>query len=48
MDLHENWNEVNDHFRESFNSSFHYAIATVNENGEPHVTPKPRLYSGSE
>ncbi len=39
MDLHKNWPEVKDLFRESFKSSFHYAIATVGENGEPHVTP---------
>jgi hypothetical protein len=39
MDLHENWGEVKALFRESFSSSFHYAVASVSENGEPHVTP---------
>ncbi|MCP5003426.1 MAG: pyridoxamine 5'-phosphate oxidase family protein [Planctomycetes bacterium] len=35
----ENWAEIKKLFRQSFKSSFHYAIATVKENGEPHVTP---------
>ena len=39
MDLHENWGEIKALFRESFRSSFHYAIASIGENGEPHVTP---------
>jgi len=39
MDLNSNWNEVNSLFKKSFKSSFHYAIASVNEKGEPHVTP---------
>ncbi len=46
MDLHNNWHEVKNHFRESFKSSFHFAIATVNENGEPHVTPIGSLILG--
>jgi hypothetical protein len=46
MDLNQNWNEVKGLFRESFRSSFHYAIATVNENGEPHVTPIGSLVLG--
>ena len=39
MLLEENWDEVKRLFGKSFRSSLHYAIATVNENGEPHVTP---------
>ena len=46
MDLHENWHEVKDLFGESFKSSFHYAIGTVGENGEPHVTPIGSLILG--
>lgn len=46
MDLIENWNEVKSLFRESFKSSFHYAVATVGENGEPHVTPIGSLILG--
>ncbi len=46
MDLHENWHEVKVLFRESFKTSFHYAIATVSKNGEPHVTPIGSLILG--
>lgn len=46
MDLQENWDEVKLLFRDTFKSSFHYAIATVAENGEPHVTPIGSLILG--
>ncbi|NNJ97871.1 MAG: pyridoxamine 5'-phosphate oxidase family protein [Gammaproteobacteria bacterium] len=46
MDLHENWSEIKALFQQAFNSSFHYAIASVNENGEPHVTPIGSLILG--
>lgn len=46
MDLHDNWNDVKRLFRDSFRSSFHYAIASVGENGEPHVTPIGSLILG--
>ena len=46
MDIYENWTDIKAIFRESFKSSFHYAIATVNENGEPHVTPIGSLILG--
>ncbi|VAW52449.1 hypothetical protein MNBD_GAMMA06-1212 [hydrothermal vent metagenome] len=39
MDVISNWHEVKSFFKSAFSSSFHFAIATVNENGEPHVTP---------
>ena len=39
MQLKEDWKVIKRLFNRSFNSSFHYALATVNENGEPHVTP---------
>ncbi|MEN8761913.1 MAG: pyridoxamine 5'-phosphate oxidase family protein [Thiogranum sp.] len=39
MQLKENWIDIKRLFRRAFGSSFHYAFATVNENGEPHVTP---------
>jgi hypothetical protein len=39
MDITENWPEVKRLFRHSINSSFHCAIASMKENGEPHVTP---------
>jgi len=39
MQLQKNWVYIKKLFDQSFRSSFHYALATVNENGEPHVTP---------
>ena len=46
MDIHKNWADVKAVFHDSYKSSFHYAIATVNENGEPHVTPIGSLMLG--
>jgi hypothetical protein len=43
MQLEKNWPEIKRIFDKSFKSSFHYALATVNENGEPHVTPSGSL-----
>ncbi len=39
MQIDQNWAEIKQLFKQAFKSSFHYAIATVNENGDPHVTP---------
>ena len=46
MDLTTNWKEVKSLFKNAFGSSFHFAIATVNENGAPHVTPIGSLILG--
>ncbi len=46
MDLITNWKEVKSLFRKSFKSSLHFAIATVTENGAPHVTPIGSLILG--
>lgn len=46
MDLISNWSEVKTLFKTSFKSSFHYAIASVNQKGEPHVTPIGSLILG--
>jgi len=46
MELIANWAEIKSLFKESFKSSFHFAIATVTENGEPHVTPIGSLILG--
>jgi len=46
MDLITNWNEVKSLFKKSFSSSFHFALATVTKNGEPHVTPIGSLILG--
>ena len=39
MQMKENWADIKKLFGQAFRSSFHYALATVNEDGEPHVTP---------
>ena len=39
MDITDNWPLVKRLLGESFRSSLHCAIASVNEKGEPHVTP---------
>lgn len=46
MQLNENWSEIRQLFRQRFQSSFHYAIASVNANGEPRVTPIGSLILG--
>ena len=46
MDIIENWSAVKGIFRDTFKTSFHYAIATVSEHGEPHVTPIGSLILG--
>lgn len=46
MDLINNWKEVKSLFKESFRSSFHFAVATVSDTGEPHVTPIGSLILG--
>ena len=46
MKLEEQWPEIKQLFRQSFKSSFHCAIATVNKDGEPHVTPIGSLILG--
>jgi len=33
------WAKIRNIFQDAFNSSFHYAIATVNQDGTPRVTP---------
>ncbi len=46
MDIDTNWREVKSLINDSLRSSLHYAIASVNENGEPHVTPIGSLFLG--
>ena len=46
MEINENWIKIKQLFRQSFRSSFHYAIATVSEQGEPHITPIGSLILG--
>jgi len=46
MELIANWKEVKSLFKKSFKTSFHFAIASVTETGEPHVTPIGSLILG--
>ena len=39
MEIGKQWGTIQELFQQSFQSSLHYAIATVNEDGSPHVTP---------
>ena len=47
MQVKENWADIKKIFAQSFKSSFHYAVATVDEEGGPHVTPIGSLILGS-
>lgn len=42
------WDAMRKIFQDAFNSSFHYAIATVNKDGTPHVTPIGSLILGED
>ncbi len=44
----EQWDVIKKIFQDAFNSSFHYAIATVNIDGTPHVTPIGSLMLGED
>lgn len=46
MDINNDWPAIKRLFRKSFSSSFHYAISTITEDGEPHVTPIGSLILG--
>jgi hypothetical protein len=47
MDINNDWPAIKRLFRKSFSSSFHFAVSTVTENGEPHVTPIGSLILGA-
>ena len=44
MDIGKHWKTIQTLFEKSYLSSLHYAIATVNEDGSPHVTPVAALF----
>ncbi len=46
MGIITNWKEVKNLFEKSLESSFHCALATVTEKGEPHVAPIGSLILG--
>jgi hypothetical protein len=39
MEIGNHWDEIRKIFEEAYKSCFHYAVATVNPDGTPHVTP---------
>ena len=39
LDVSKHWGEIRRVFAAAFSSSFHFAVATVGADGEPHVTP---------
>lgn len=44
MDISKNWNLIQKTFEDSSASSLHYAVATVNKDGSPHITPIGALF----
>lgn len=46
MDIIENWHAIKDLFKKTFKSSFHFSVATVNEDGTPHISPIGSLILG--
>jgi uncharacterized protein len=39
LEIEKNWETIRTVFEEAYKSCFHFAMATVNEDGSPHVTP---------
>jgi len=48
MDIKTNWHEIRAHFRLSFRSNFHVSIASVDEEGNPTVTPIGSLFLNND
>jgi len=46
MDINEAWPEIKSVFRKSFRSSLHFSIASIDPNGDPHITPIGSLILG--
>jgi hypothetical protein len=44
MDIGKHWEMIQKVFHEALVSSLHYAVATVNEDGSPHLTPIGALF----
>jgi len=44
MEIGNHWNEIQKIFDEAYKSCFHFAVATVNPDGSPHVTPIGGLF----
>lgn len=46
MEINNHWHIVKKTFKQSFSSSFHFSIASVDESNKPHVTPIGSLIIG--
>jgi len=44
MEIRNHWDEIRKIFEEAYKSCFHYAVATVNPDGSPHITPIGGLF----
>jgi len=44
MEIGNHWDEILKIFDEAYKSCFHYAVATVNPDGSPHITPIGGLF----
>ena len=44
MEIGRHWKTIQELFRESQKSSMHFAVATVNQDGTPHITPIGALF----
>lgn len=44
MEIGEHWAKIREIFDEAYKSCLHFAVATVNEDGSPHVTPIGALF----
>ena len=44
MEIGDNWGMIREVFNEAYKSCFHFAVATVNKDGSPHVTPIGGLF----
>ncbi len=44
MEIGKHWKTIQTVFQRSLDSSLHYALATINEDGSPHITPIGALF----
>lgn len=44
MDINKNWKIIKKTFEDSYKSSLHFALSTINEDGSPHITPIGALF----
>jgi len=48
MEIGENWEKIVKIANRSFDSSYHFSMATINSNGMPHITPIGSLILGND